>query len=178
MRLDEHVKSFLRRNSQTIPLVVMAICVMGILILQAIQIGKFAESAKKDSEVIMELKKIAEQGKASDELRSRQIDRVDRHLDCIVLFFNERNRAAKSIDEIDSCRISDSDLSTVTIPQGNLETQPTTEQNNASTTDTEGVSGKPSMPQAQQQPATQPAQPAIPIISPLIDTVIKALGGN
>src|SRR5690606_39063177 len=38
--------------------------------------------------------------------RSRQIDGIDRHLDCIVYFFSQKDRSQKAIDDIDDCRIS------------------------------------------------------------------------
>lgn len=171
----ERIRSFLRRNTQTIPLVVIALCIGGILLLQAIQIGKFAESSKRDSEVILELKKIAEQRQKSDELTSQQIDRVDRHLDCIVIFFAQSDRSSKQIDQIDECRISNQDLSTVTTPQGNLPAQPSTQENTEQ--NQQGVSGRPSEPTTPSG-NEMPEQSNVPIITPLVDAVLNVLGGN
>jgi cell division protein FtsN len=57
-------------------------------------------------QVLQEIKRTS---KEQDELRGKQIDTVNRHLDCIVQFFAREDRASLSISDINTCSISAND---------------------------------------------------------------------
>ncbi len=156
-----HIRSFLRRNAQVIPLTVIALCISGIFLLQAITIGTLSQQVEYQNTVIAETKKITENIRDNAANRTKQIDSLDRHLDCIVQFFAEPNRGAKQIADIDQCRIS-SNVQNGSSPSPPINAtpqsspQPTTQQPAAeATTPTEPTAAKPSFVQNILTPITK-----------------------
>lgn len=164
--MKDQIASFLRRNSQTIPIIVIILCVGAILVMQAFMIGQ--------------LRNTTEEIKKSSEKTEKRIEQVDRHLDCIVYFFSRTNRDDKAIRNIETCQLqTDRKPSAVAPPQS----QPVASQSPQSTPQPTAT------PQPAQPRSNRPTPPNRPVTPPspekptnepvtgipLIDRVIELL---
>lgn len=167
--MKDRVASFLRRNAQTIPLTIIALCVGGILLLQAVTVGQLRETV--------------EQIKANSEKTERRIKQVDKHLDCIVYFFSRTNRDDKAIKNIETCQLEDKPVANFyrdTAPPA-VPVQPDTQTPDSQPTTAQTVpEQRTSTPTPPQRPVTPPApqepddEPILGI--PIIDGILKGLG--
>jgi hypothetical protein len=95
-----------RRVKSAVPIFVIAACVAGVFYLQALTISQLSDQVHRQNEVLEQLKGLAEASKKNAADRTRQIDGLDKHMDCIVKFFSLKDRSLKAIEEINTCRIS------------------------------------------------------------------------
>jgi low affinity Fe/Cu permease len=158
------VASFWRRNQVTILLSVIIICIFGIFGIQAFTNAQLAQQIERTNELIEETKHLAEGIEQNATDRSRQVNAIDRKLDCIVEFFAFLDRTDRTIEDIEDCTIrrleqisddseSNSEPPATSQPQSNTSTrqQPTT-----STPPEPRQNAQPSQPE---QPPQQPNQP-------------------
>jgi cell fate (sporulation/competence/biofilm development) regulator YlbF (YheA/YmcA/DUF963 family) len=104
----------LRRNAATIALVIIIIVTGTILYVQAIATAQLKQEVDNQQHIIQQIKELSVQlnDRAAD--RTRQINEVDHHLDCIVTFFTQKDRTQKAIADIQTCTIKP--VSQVTAP--------------------------------------------------------------
>lgn len=115
--MKDRIKAFFRRNSATIALSIIAFCICGIFVLQALTIASLSDQVRSQNQLLAQIKDIAEAQTRNAKQQSKQIDGVDRHLDCIVIFFSQTQRDMKSIEDINRCRIQDKSTGTSAEPE-------------------------------------------------------------
>ena len=93
------LRIFFQTNSVTIAVTIIFLSLAGIISLQAISLSSLSEQAKRQSQLLEQIEKNAKQ-------RTKQIQDVDNHLDCVVRFFSQEDRSEKAIKDIDTCRIA------------------------------------------------------------------------
>jgi hypothetical protein len=129
--------SFYRRNSAVIYLAIIAVSLIGIFLILIIANAKYADQINQQSQILKETKSIAQQLRDDSKSRDKQIDDLNRHLDCIVKFFHQDDPLHSSIENIQTCRITkNADTSTASpssdqgtsAPSGTGLTSPTTQQ--------------------------------------------------
>jgi len=141
------IASFFRRNATTIPLTIIAVSVLAMFLLLAGNNARQAAQIQQQNQLLEETKSIAQQLRDDSNSRNKQIDDLNRHLDCIVKFFAQRDRSNSSIANIQTCRITKNDDTSSTSPSSNQ----------SASVQPRGT-GLPSP--TTQQPATQPSQPS------------------
>ena len=154
MSLDRtRIASYFRRNSVTIALSVIGFCILAIFVLQALTIASLSKQVAGQNQTLEQLRGITSTISKNAQQRTVQIAGIDKHLDCIVQFFSQRDRTGKSIQDIDTCRINGT---------ANGSSQPRTAPQSGS----KASSGTSTHPSAQSQPqgssagrSSQPAQP-------------------
>lgn len=114
--VKRNVAGFYRRNAAVIPLTIIALCVMGVFVLQALTIGQLQDTVAKQNKLIATTSDVSQQILKASKQRTDQINDVNRHLDCIVQFFAQPDRGNKAIDNIETCRIDDLAPSTSSAP--------------------------------------------------------------
>lgn len=161
--MKDRFMSFMRRNAQTIPLTVIAFCIGGILLLQAVMIG--------------ELRKSTDQIKISSKHTEDRIEQVDRHLDCIVYFFSRSDRSDKAIADIETCQLKDEKPSKAEAPQPTPLVQPSPQAPQRSVSPQQAApipAPRPTTPSGNEIP--EQAEPILNV--PILDAVLKNLGDN
>jgi Tfp pilus assembly protein PilE len=159
------MKRRLKALSRSLAVITIVASVLGLLLLQAIAINRANDLAEQIARISNE--------------RTKQIDAVQRNIECVTKFFAQKGRTNKSIEEINECRIitEQGEDYTFTVPAA-------TGQETMS--DQVTVNPQPTVspaPAAQTPVAQTPSQPAPPeprplLGIPLVDSVIKLLGGN
>lgn len=142
MRRD--LLSFFRRNAAVIAGTIIALCIVGIFILQSITIGQLQSTVEQQNHLVSASSALSQQLVKASQQRTNQINDVNRHLDCIVQFFAQPDRGNKAIDDIETCRIS-------TTSTG--QTAPTGSQT-PTTSSSDSAPQKAHQPSTSQQPAT------------------------
>lgn len=69
------------------------------------QAKRAAESSRQNAKILAEIQKTSNE---QNKLTTEQLTTVNRHIDCIVLFFTNPNRANLKIDDINSCTFNQS----------------------------------------------------------------------
>lgn len=111
------LRGFWRRNATTIALVVI-LCVAGsILYIQAVATAKLQEEVEGQQQLIAQVKGITERINDNSKQRTDQIDQLNRHLDCVVTFFTQKDRTQKAIDNIESCTVKNTATGQVSPPK-------------------------------------------------------------
>lgn len=100
-------QSFMRRNSTTIGVAIIIVAFMAILYLQSLAMSKLQSQVSGQQEIINQIKRIADQVNDSGNQRTEQTDNLNRHLDCIVIFFSQPDRSQKAIEDIETCQFKD-----------------------------------------------------------------------
>ena len=95
---------FVRRNSVAIAFVVIAIVLGLILLMVASSNAKLQKQVDAQQATLNGIADITDQIAAAAAQRTEQINGIDRHLDCIVLFFTTEDRANRKITDIDTCQ--------------------------------------------------------------------------
>lgn len=170
------VRGFLRRNASSISLVIIALSIVAVLLMQAFTIAQLQKEVAHQTNVIDSVKALAEQIDRNAQDRSRQIDDINKHLDCIVQFFSQPDRSQRSIDNIESCRITtNSAFYTQTPPSQQSTSQPTSQPVNQPPQPAP-TSPQPAPTPPQPTPASpQPAPPSRPLS---IDSLLNQLHLN
>lgn len=111
--------------------------------------------------IVEEIRQTAE---AQDHVREEQLNRVNRHMDCIVLFFQQPDRADKFIDDVNACTLQETQVppyrgsSRSTAPQSSV-VKPPTQTTPPETTPRDTTSAPqpetPTTPEPQQPPAQE-----------------------
>lgn len=164
----ERLKTYLRLNPYAIPTAIIILSLAGIFFLQTVTIAQQAEQLKHQGETLTEIKNLAIQLKKNADQRSKQINSVDRHLDCIVKFFSQPDRSEKAIKDIERCRIAvNSGSNSVASSQPFIQPQPSQKQQAQTSTKPKNT---------KKDKSTQKQQSITGI--PLVDTILSKLGGN
>lgn len=98
---------WVRQYGVHISLAIIIVATSVILMLIATSINRFAEQSEQSRQILSELQKVTEVLSENAKSQSEQIDGIDRHLDCIVIFFAQTDRTEKSIADIESCTLKD-----------------------------------------------------------------------
>ena len=110
-------RGFWRRNATTVALVII-ICVAGsILYIQAVATAKLQQEIEGQQQIITQIKGVTDQINASSKQRTDQINQLNRHLDCVVTFFTQKDRTQKAINDIETCTVTNTATGTVSPPK-------------------------------------------------------------
>lgn len=170
MSIRHSVASFFRRNASTIPLVVIAICIFGMFLMLAGTNNKISEQVRQQNLVLNEIKSLAEQARNSDETRDEQIADLNRHLDCMAQFFSQSDRANKSIQDIQSCRITPSGSISVDEPVNQSTAAPN--RSSVPVTPTQPTSPRVSTPPQTTPPASTPTPEPQPVQKGFLESAL------
>lgn len=180
MNVMHDLGSFFRRNSTTAALTVIALCVLGIFCLQAVTINRLTDEVAAQNSVLVQTKHITEQLAGNAANRTRQINNLSDHIDCIVKFFSQRDRTRKIVDNINTCHLKTVPVTSQSSPTSNTTTLPQKSSSENVTTPAKkslGVtksSSTPKPPKKHTQP-TQPPQPGF--FERNLDKLSNFLGG-
>lgn len=168
-------RSFLRRNGTTIPLLIIALCILAIFTLQAVTINRLQDEIAAQNSAVLETRNIAKQISDDSKERNKQIQDLNRHLDCIVKFFSQADRSERAIEDIDTCRVtSTARASQPSMPAQAIDNSPGT----AAQPTTHAAKQQPSAADSRQARPTTPPKPAQPVPnSSPIDVFHQLLGG-
>lgn len=108
--------STLRRNASTFGIIIIIITVMAILYVQTLAMAKLQNEVAGQQHIIDGIKGVTDQiaGNAKD--RTAQIELLNRHLDCMVTFFTQKDRSQKAIDNIEVCTLKNFETGQVVTP--------------------------------------------------------------
>lgn len=122
------IMPFVRRNSVTIGVAIIAVAFGLILFMVALSNARLQAVVATQQQTLDEVKGITEAIATAANQRTEQINGIDRHLDCIVLFFTTEDRAARKITDIDTCQLENTETGNVlSRPQASVATpQPQT----------------------------------------------------
>lgn len=98
---------FLRGNAFSISVVITTLAFLGMFAMLAIQQSKLQEQSDQNKLILTQIKSVTESLSRNAATRTEQINGIDKHLDCIVDFFAQADRASKSITDIDTCELKD-----------------------------------------------------------------------
>jgi len=110
--VKHNIGSWVRLNSNLIPIVIIIICVIAMLILQAVTIGKQSEQIERQNNAIKQTNKLLSQSTHNAAERTKQIRDLQDHIDCIVLLFQKPSRASLVISDVENCKIKQVTTST------------------------------------------------------------------
>lgn len=106
---------WLRANASYLSLTVIILCFGSILLMLASNQHQQQLQADNEAKILIQIKDITDQLSKNAATRTDQINGIDRHLDCIVAFFAQPDRANKSITDIDTCELQDTNTGTQTV---------------------------------------------------------------
>lgn len=89
-------KDRLFRTAQTVFMALLIITLIGVIFLQSRTLNAVQQQLLQQKDTVAEIKKD----------NGNQLDRLNRHLDCIVVYFQQANRAQLKIDDINKCTLS------------------------------------------------------------------------
>ncbi|HET8709265.1 MAG TPA: hypothetical protein VFL85_03205 [Candidatus Saccharimonadales bacterium] len=98
--------SFFRRNKATIAFLVILVSLLGMLYLNALTLQRLSQQLTNQRQLLNQTKTLTQNLQKSSDERGRQVEQINRHLDCIVEFYSQRDRSRKAIDDIKSCSIT------------------------------------------------------------------------
>lgn len=152
------------RTAWVIFMFIIALALCGVVLFQ------FRTNAKIDKQ-LTQLKVLAKTQqetidavKASGDQRTKQLQTVNDHIDCIASFFNFRNRAQSVITDLDQCKVESFDGTSTTLPT-NKNAQPQPQQQPAQTQPQNGGQTPSNSQQPQNQGSdNQPQKPPVEIL--------------
>lgn len=98
-------KLWMRTNGVHISIATILFAFTAIVIMLAFQQAQQQEQLDRDTQIIFRIKDITLQLDKDSEDRTRQIDAIDRHLDCIVVFFSRPAAERTTINDVDICQL-------------------------------------------------------------------------
>lgn len=104
--------SFVRRNNLTIGFCIIAIALGTILFMLAAATAELQHQQDTENTILSQIKGVTDQLNTNAKDRTDQINQLNRHLDCIVLFFTDPNRSQKTISDIDTCTLKNTNTGT------------------------------------------------------------------
>lgn len=108
-----------RRNATNIAIVIVMVAAGTILYIQSLATAQLQQQVAQQQQIINQVKDLSVQLNTRASERTRQIDEVNHHLDCIVIFFTQKDRSQKAIDNIDTCTVKNVSTGQVTQPVPN-----------------------------------------------------------
>lgn len=150
----ERIRSYLRTHSVIIAVSVITLAFMAILTLQAIATSQLQTEVQTQQQIVAQTKTILGQLSKNAATRTSQIEQLNKHIDCIALFFAQPDRTSKTISNIETCTVITTNGKTTVIFQPNP--TPVAVKSAAST----------STPAPTPAPVKQPAAAATPAPSP------------
>lgn len=164
------IASYFRRNAVTIALCVIAFCVLAIIALQALTIQSLSQQVAAQNATLDQLKGITKTISHNADQRTKQINSLDRHMDCIVQFFSQPYRTNKAIADIDQCQITG--VTRATTPTGAT-------QSKASRAPQSGAnaSSGAAAPQSQQSQPQGSSAPQPSTIQRVVNPIVQLING-
>lgn len=160
------LKGRLRRNASNVAMVVVMLAAGTILYVQALATSQLQKQVAQQQQIIQQVKDLSVQLNDRATERTTQIDQLNRHLDCIVVFFSRPYREQESISDIDTCTVQNSATGVTYHPNGILVT-PTTKQTSSSSS-----TQPPTSPQTTTS-SPAPVLPALPQVTVSPQTTSK-----
>lgn len=129
--------------------------------------------------VKMQLRQDASTAKETREARDKQLGRVERRLNCIVLYFTQQNRTTITIEDIDKCTLSREALSALTINNAIVSSDPQSAQTIAVMNPNDQLSQTITrQPTTSAPPSSSPTEPTQPrITQQLLNRVNQTTAG-
>lgn len=100
------LKSFGRRNSISVGLIIGTLALMCILFVQSVALSRLQQQSEQQKQILTNVQKITSQLSDNAHQRNQQINNLNRHMDCIVQFFSQPDRSQKAITNINSCELN------------------------------------------------------------------------
>lgn len=101
----EVVKAWVRKNSVTIGIAIIVLAMMAMLFFQALALNKLETDIENQKKITETTRDIAQSIDTHAVERTQQINSINRRLNCIVIFFQNPNRANITIADIDTCAL-------------------------------------------------------------------------
>ena len=161
------VAGFFRMNASTIPIIITAVCFVAMLFLQAVTIGKQSEQLRHQNDAIKQSNELLDRMTKNSEERSKQINELQQHIDCVVLLFQRTNRSNLVIKDLESCnlkRVGTQDQPTETLKPTSSTPQTTQKPS------TEGTK-----PSTSETPKKSKSSPGKGTIQSVLDNVINGI---
>ena len=164
----QSLKESVRRNSATIGVVTVVFAIGAILFFQTLALNRLQENIESQRQLTAATKDVAESINQHAIEKTRQIESINKHLDCIVIFFSSPERTNKTITNIDPCTLGDKPASQQVqiVPAPNAKSSSTTQPSPAPSNGPVAASPSPSP-----SPSTTPP-PAVAKQPGLLETLI------
>lgn len=144
-------RTALKNAIERLLLTFIAICMVVVLITLFFQTQTLNQEVKEQHKILTQVRTITQQIQAGSNLRGHQVAEINRHLDCIVMFFSQPDRSNTAIADIKTCTLTTHSSDESTRQQPHITTQPTTQKSSNS-------NAKPIQP-SKRGAATSPKQP-------------------
>jgi hypothetical protein len=165
------LRGFWRRNATTIALVVI-LCVAGsILYIQALATAKLQQQIEGQQAIITQIKGVTDQINTSSKQRTEQIDQLNKHLDCVVTFFTQKDRTQKAINDIETCTVKNTSTGSISGPKASSSGTTSTPAQKSSNTPAPRKISTPT-----QDVVKKPTEPTPSVFSRVNDLINKAVG--
>lgn len=169
------VNSFFRTHAITIGLIIIALAFAAILSLQTIATSKLQTELETQQQIVSQTQAILRTLSTNAATRTQQIDSLNKHIDCLALFFAQPDRTTKSISNIETCTVVTSNGKTSVIFQPPLTPTATPTSSPAATPAPATAPVKQTAPAATPAPNPTPVPVAPALLSPVFDTTKKLL---
>jgi len=77
-----------------------------IIVLLAYNQAQNNEQTIKETQIILDIKRITQQIDSTTVIRTAQINTINRHIDCLTAFFSQTNRDYKTIQNLNTCKLN------------------------------------------------------------------------
>lgn len=104
----------IRLNSLSIGATIIIVAMGTILFFQTLALSKLETELNGQQILINQTKNLASSLNSNAKDRTAQINELNRHLDCIVVFFSQPDRTQKAITDIDTCTLQNINTGTTT----------------------------------------------------------------
>ena len=85
---------------------IIIVCFGSIVLMLAYNQFQNNEQTAKETQLVLDVKQLAEQINATTKIRTAQINGIDRHIDCLAAFFAQVNRNYKTIQDLNTCTLN------------------------------------------------------------------------
>ena len=106
MKYLHKIHIWVTRYSVQIAVAIIAFSFGCIVLLLAFNQIQNNEQTARETQLVLDVKQLAEQINATTKVRTVQINGIDRHIDCLAAFFAQVNRNYKTIQDLNTCRLN------------------------------------------------------------------------
>ena len=106
MKYLHKIHVWVTRYSVQIAVAIIAFSFGCIVLLLAFNQIQNNDQTARETQIVLDIKKIAEQLNATTKVRTAQINGIDRHIDCLAAFFALTDRTYKTIQDLNTCTLN------------------------------------------------------------------------
>lgn len=100
-----NINLWVTRHSVQIAVVIIVFSFGCIILLLAFNQAQNNEQTARETQILLDVKAVAEKINETTIIRTAQINGIDKHIDCIANFLTEPDRANKSLADINTCTL-------------------------------------------------------------------------